>query len=180
MHRRQGWGRKACRAGSGTGRLHAGGHDSWIGVSGEGGLLQGLNKFSHTLVALLGVHGQSFEEDTLYLRRYGRIEDAGRYQFVPQAAIDRQGRSLHSQQEIHCSSHGIDIRPRAGLADILLDGAEALGNGFDHGLCIAIRIVELREAKIDQHGSLVGSENDVAWLDVTMNYRGSTTMQFLQ
>src|SRR5216683_2556093 len=85
IHRKRGWGRKTCRAG----RLHAGGHDGWISVSGEGRFLQGLNKFSHTLVALPGVHGQSSEQNTLYLRRHSRIEDAGRYQFVLQAAIDR-------------------------------------------------------------------------------------------
>src|SRR5262249_7450975 len=99
--------------------------------------------------------------------------------FVQQAALDRYGWSLHGQKEIHGGSHGIDIRLWAGFANVLFDGTEARGNGFDHGLCIAIRVVELRETKIDQHGCLVGSKDDVARLDVAMNYRGSTAMQFL-
>src|SRR5258708_38947363 len=45
---------------------------------------------------------------------------------------------------------------------------------------IAVRIIELGESKINQNSSLIGSQDDIAWFNVTMHHSRGAAMQFLQ
>src|SRR5258708_30089272 len=45
---------------------------------------------------------------------------------------------------------------------------------------IAVRIIELGESKINQNSSLIGSQDDIAWFNVTMHHSRVAAMQFLQ
>ena len=66
------------------------------------------------------------------------------------------------------------------MAGVLFDRAKSFRDGLDDGLGVAVGIVEFGEAKVDEDGCVVGSEDNVGQFDVTMDDGRIAAVEFLQ